>query len=110
MRRLIQKRQNALVRGFAVDRLLAPVGTVLQPTKAVLGKAPPPVAHDPRLNAHFLGNRARAAALGCQQHYPRPLHVTLRRGRCPAARLKHLAYLRLEPNLSCFGNHPDLES
>jgi hypothetical protein len=23
---------------------------------------------------------------------------------------KHLAYLRLEPNLSCFGNHPDLES
>jgi hypothetical protein len=28
----------------------------------------------------------------------------------PAASLKHLAYLRLEPNVSCFGNHPDLES
>jgi hypothetical protein len=34
----------------------------------------------------------------------------LRRGRCPAPRLKHLAYLRLEPNFSCFGNHSDLES
>ena len=39
----------------------------------------------------------------------RPLHVALRCRRCPAASLKHLAYLRLEPNLSCFGNHPDLE-
>jgi hypothetical protein len=37
-------------------------------------------------------------------------HVALRGGRCPAAILKHLAYLRLEPNLSCFRNHPDLES
>jgi hypothetical protein len=45
-----------------------------------------------------------------QQHYARPLHVALRCRRCPAASLKHLAYLRLEPNLSCFGNHPDLES
>jgi hypothetical protein len=34
----------------------------------------------------------------------------MRRDRCPAARLKHLAYLRLEPNFSCFGNHLDLES
>src|SRR5436190_427595 len=59
---------------------------------------------------HFRGNRTRAAAFSRQQYYPRPLHVALRRGRCPAARLKHLAYLRLEPNLSCFGNHPDLES
>ena len=40
---LIQKRQNALVGGLAVDRLLAAPRTVLQPTKAVLGKAPPPV-------------------------------------------------------------------
>jgi len=40
----------------------------------------------------------------------RPFHVALRCRRCPAASLKHLAYLRLEPNLSCFGNHPDLES
>jgi hypothetical protein len=34
----------------------------------------------------------------------------LRRARGPAARLKHFAYLRPEPNFSCFGNHPDLES
>jgi hypothetical protein len=34
----------------------------------------------------------------------------LRCARCPASRLKHLAYLRPEPNFSCFGNHPDLES
>ena len=109
-RRLLQKRQNALVRRLAVDRLLARSRAVLQPTKAVLGKAPPPVADDARLNAHFLGDRTRAAALGRQQHYPRPLHVALRRGRRPAARLKHLPYLRLEPNFSCFGNHPDLKS
>src|SRR5436190_1559197 len=93
-----------------IDRLLACPGLVLQPTKAVIGKAPPPPADDARLNAHFRGNRTRAAAFSRQQYYPRPLHVALRRGRCPAARLKHLAYLRLEPNLSCFGNHPDLES
>src|SRR6516165_714670 len=44
------------------------------------------------------------------EDYPRSLHVTLGGARCPAARLKHLAYLRLKPNLSCFGNHPNLES
>ena len=109
-RRLIQKRQNALVRGLAVDRLLAPAWQALQPTKAMFGKAPPPVADNARLNAHFLGDRTGAATLGRQQHYSRPLHVALRRGRCPAARLKHLPYLRLEPNFSCFGNHPNLES
>ena len=42
-RRLIQKRQNAPVRGLAVDRLLARPRTVLQPVKAVVGKAPPPL-------------------------------------------------------------------
>src|SRR5437016_2284285 len=47
--RLIQKRQNALVRRLAVDRLLAPTRQVLEPTKAVLGKAPPPVADNARL-------------------------------------------------------------
>src|SRR5437660_678293 len=109
-RRLIQKRQNALVRRLAVDRLLARSWTVLEPTKTVLGKAPPPVADDARLNAHFRGDRPRAATLSRQQHYARPLHVALRPGRRPAARLKHLAHLRLEPNFSCFGNHPDLES
>src|SRR5215207_656491 len=109
-RRLIQKRQDAFVRGFAVDRLLAPVRQVLQSAKAMIGKAPAPVADNPGLNPHFLGDRTRAAALSRKQHYPRTLHVALRRARCPAARLKHFAYLRLEPNLSCFGNHPDLES
>src|SRR6202007_1858851 len=73
-------------------------------------KAIPPLADDPRLNAHLLSNRTRAAALSRQQHNPRSLHLTLRRARCPAARLKHLAYLRPQPNFSCFGNHPDLES
>ena len=38
-RRLIQKRQNALAGGLAVDRLLARAGTVLEPIKAVVGKA-----------------------------------------------------------------------
>ena len=80
-----------------------PVDRSFSPPKAVVGKAPPPVADNPRLNAHFLGDRTRAATVSRQQHYSRPLHVALRRGRCPAARLKHLAYLRLEPNFSCFG-------
>lgn len=38
----VQKRQNALVRGFAVDRLLAPAGQALQPINAMIGKAPAP--------------------------------------------------------------------
>ena len=41
-------------------------------------------------------------------HYARPLHVALRCRRCPAASLKHLAYFRLEPNLSCLGIIPIL--
>jgi hypothetical protein len=81
-----------------------------QPIKTVVAKASPPVADNARLNAHFRGDRARAAARRRQQDYSRPLYVALRCARCPAARLKHLAYLRIEPNLSCFGNHPDLES
>jgi len=109
-RRLIQKPQNALVRGLAVDRLLARPRPVLQPIKTALGKAPPPVADNARLNAHFLGDRTGAATLSRQQHYSRPLHVALRCGRRAAARLKHLAYLRLEPDFSRYGNHPNLES
>jgi hypothetical protein len=35
---------------------------------------------------------------------------TSRRARRPASRLAQLAYLRLEPSFSCFGNYPDLES
>src|SRR5208282_4598176 len=81
-RRLIQKRQNAPVRGLALDPLLARPWTVLQPTQAVVGKASPPVADNARLNAHFLGDRTRAATRSRQQHYSRPLHVTLRRARC----------------------------
>jgi hypothetical protein len=42
--RLLQKRQNTLVRRCAVDRLLACPGTVLKAAKAMIGKAPPPVA------------------------------------------------------------------
>jgi hypothetical protein len=34
----------------------------------------------------------------------------LRRARCTAARFEHLPDLRLDPNFSCFGNHPNLES
>ena len=34
---------------------------VLQSANAVLGKAPPPVADNARLNAHFLGDRTGAA-------------------------------------------------
>ena len=67
--RFIQKRQNALIRGLAVDRLLAHPRTVLQSPKAVVGKAPPPVADNPRLNAHFLGDGTSAVTVSRQQHY-----------------------------------------
>jgi hypothetical protein len=76
----------------------------------MIGKAPPPITDDARLNTHFLGDRTCAAALGRKQYYLRPLRVALRCARRSAASLKHLAYLRREPNLSCFGNHPNLES
>ena len=52
----------------------------------------------------YLAETAQLPTQG-QQHDPRPLRLALRSARCSAARLKHLAYLRLEPNLSCFGNH-----
>ena len=78
--------------------------------KAAHVKAPPPVADNARRNAHLRGDRPRAATRSRQQHDARPLHVALRCRRCPTARLKHLAYLRLEPNFSCFGNHPELKS
>src|ERR1700722_16861372 len=44
-RPLIQKRQNALVRGNTVDRLFGRSRTVLQPIEAVVGKAAPPTEH-----------------------------------------------------------------
>ena len=110
IRRLIKKRQNAPVRRRTVLRLLAAPRQILEPAKTVIGKPPPPMADDPRLNPHFLGNRARAAALRRQQHDPCPPHIALGRRRRPATSLKHLAFLRLQPNFSCFGNHPNLES
>jgi hypothetical protein len=54
-------------------------------------------ADNARLNAHFLRDGTSAATISRQQHYSRPPHLALRCGRCPAARLKHLPYLRLEP-------------
>ena len=109
-RRLIQKRQNASVRRLTVDWLLACPRAIIQSSKPMIGKAMPPFADNARLNAYFLGDRTCAAAFGRQRHYLRPLQVALRRARGPAARLKHFAYLRPEPNFSCFGNHPDLKS
>ena len=53
--------RSARIRLFvalAVNRLLAPMRAVFEPAEAVIGKASPPVADDPRLNTHFLGNRS----------------------------------------------------
>ena len=49
-------------------------------------------------------------AISRQQHNPRSPYVPLRRARRPASRFQNLAYLRLQPNCSRFGNHPDLKS
>jgi hypothetical protein len=93
----------------AIDRLLARSRSILKPAKAVVGKAPSSVADDAWLNTHFFGDRARTAARSCKQHYPRSLCVALGSARCSASRLKHLAYLQLQPNFSCWPNHPILE-
>jgi hypothetical protein len=51
---------------------------------------------------------ARSAAVWLQMiRLPRPHHVALRRGRCPAARPERLSCLRLKSNSSCFGKPPD---
>ena len=55
---------------WPLDRLLACPGVVFKSAKAMIGKAPPPAAHDARLNTYFFGNRTRAAALSRQQNYP----------------------------------------
>lgn len=109
-RGLIQKRQNALVRRLSVERLPARPRTVLTPAKTVIGKAPPPVADNPRLNPYFLRNGTCAAPFRRQQYDPRPLDVALRRRTRPAPSLKYLGYLRLQTNFSCFRYHPHLES
>jgi hypothetical protein len=41
--RLLQKRQNALIRRLAIDRLLANPGAAFRSAKALIGKAPPPL-------------------------------------------------------------------
>src|SRR6516165_5477387 len=85
-RRLIQKRQNPLASRRTVNRRLGSTRAIVQSGKPVIGKAVSPFAHDARLNTYFLRDRARAAPMSCQQHYPRPLHIALRRARHPAAR------------------------
>ena len=60
-------------------------------------EAPSPVADNAQLDAHFRGDRARAAPLRCQQHYPRPPNIALRSARRSAARFKHLADPRFDP-------------
>jgi hypothetical protein len=62
----------------------------------------------PRLNAHGRESLEPTVA----EHHGRVVKRTgaLRRARRPAARLQHLALLCRQPNFSCFGNHPNLES
>ena len=107
-RRLIQKRQNALIRRLTVDPWLGRARPIVQSGKPLIRKSVPPFAHNARLNADLFCDRTRAVAISCQQYYPRPLYLPLRYRRS-AATLKHLALLRPEPNFSCFGNHPDLK-
>ena len=75
----IQNRQNALIRRRTVERLPASTRPVLQPCQALLGKAPPPVADDARMNAHLFSDRPRAAAPSRRQHCPRPHRLALPR-------------------------------
>src|SRR5207247_5372923 len=70
----------------------------------------PPKAANPRLDPNFLGDRAGAAPVRRQQHYPRPLQIALQRRRRATTRLKHLAIFPRKVDFSCFGYHPYLES
>jgi hypothetical protein len=104
----IQECQNAPVRRLTVNRLLARSRAIFKAGQAVIGKAPPPMAHDARLNTHFLGDRTRTATFGCQQDNPRSLHVALECARCPAARLKLLAIFGLSRTSPASGIIPIL--
>ena len=75
-----------------------------------IGNAPPPMAHDSRLDANLLGDRPRTAPGRPQKHDPRSFQIALYRHRRPAATLQHITFLARKPDCSCFGNHPDLES
>jgi len=108
--RLVQQAQYPLVRCRRVERLLARMGLVLQPLKAVIGIAMPPQADNPRLNPDFLGDRPRTPALCRKQNDPCPLQIALQRPRRSTHSLQNLTVLPGKSNFSCFGNHPDLES
>src|SRR5712671_7687321 len=76
----------------------------------MVGIAMPPTADNPRLDPDFFGDRAGAAPVRRQQHYPRPLQIALQRHRRATTRLKHLAIFPRKVDFSCFGDHPYLES
>jgi hypothetical protein len=68
----------------------------------MVGVAPAPQAHNARLHAHFLSNRARAATLRSQQNNPRAFQISLNNQRRSAAGLKLLAVAPPKPNFSGF--------
>src|SRR6516162_8364528 len=109
-RRLIQDLQDALAGLRRIARFLARSRPVLQPPEAMIREPMPPDADNPRFYPDRSRYRSRARSFGRQQNNPSPPDIALGRRRRAAPSLKHRAFLRLQPNLSCLESHPYLES
>src|SRR6516164_4061755 len=108
--RLIEHCQNALVRCFSIDQFGARPRLVLEALDAAGSKAQPPRADHARSHAYLPRNSARAFAFRRQQDDAGAPRHALLGCRCAQPTFELAARLRVEPDLCCLGNHPDVES
>jgi hypothetical protein len=87
---------------FRINRNLARTRHIFKALQAIVSVAPAPQAHNARLHAHLLSNRARAATLRRQQNNPRSFQTPLNDKRRSAAGLKLLVVAPPKPNFSGF--------
>ena len=87
-RRLIQQRQDALVRLCRVLRLSAPLARFVEARKPLPGVANPPLRRRPGCTSNRSSNRPARNAVRCQQHDPRPLPQPVLRPRRTRQALK----------------------
>jgi hypothetical protein len=99
--RPIEHRQNAL---GAWSRLVSLRPSMPNAAKRVRQTLTTPVM------TPTLRDRPRGQAIGGLKDNTDTAHYALLRGRCTQPTFALAARLRIEPDLSCFGNHPDVES
>ena len=93
-RRLIQQRQDALVRLCRVLRLSAPLARFVEARKPLPGVANPPLRRRAGCTSNRSSNRPARNAVRCQQHDPRPLPQPVLRLRRTRQALKLGTFLR----------------